>query len=329
VRHQNVALKILMENATDFSERGKVQALMEQELHAVNNTMIGHLYKSAVEKSHVDFDDIPESRGNITRYSGYSSIVQTIETLEEIAKQQGTKIMELDIIEQAISNIAAGREIFEKGFALEKEFIILQYNTLVFAVVEAVSVIISSYVDFVKRPDRTDFVILRAKDRAGYLSIQNLEKFNGAVRQGDFSKVNNSIINSGKENLIGVDDIVVPLIIVGGVLAIVPLVRELIFMFYFSRMRTSDYLEHQAALLEINKNNVESGSAPAKRKAEIVKKQSEAIRKLQRISDKVKIDRITSERNATEAIKKENKNWTIDDVQSQAGSTDSTGFQLL
>lgn len=329
MRQVNAGLKILMENAVDFDERQEIHGLMENDLNQVNNTMIGHLYQSAIDKSHVKFDDIPESRGNITRYSGYQSMMATISVLKEIGQKSGTKINELDVIEQAISNITGAREVFEKGFALDKDFIVLEYNSLVYAVVEAVSIVISSYIDYVKRPDRTDIVILKSNDRSGSLAISNLEKFNLAVKHGDFTKANQAILSTGKENFVGVAAVVTPLIVTGAILAIVPLIRELIFSFYYSRMRTADYLQHQAMLLEINKQSIESSNAPAKKKAEIIKKQNETITKLQRASDKIKIDRVTSEREATSALKSENRNWTIGDVKSQGASVDSTGFQLL
>lgn len=325
----NAGIKILMENATSLDDRQTIFALMENELSAVNNAMITNLYKSAIDKAHIDFDDIPDSRGNITRYSGYNAMMETIQILKDIAVKSNVKIPELDIVEQAISNITGAREIFEKGFALEKDFIILQYNTLVLACVESVSIIISSYVDFIKRPDKNEFTIIRSKERSGYLAVQNLDKFNAAVRQGDFSKVNNAILNSGKEGFVGVDDVIVPVIIIGAVLVLVPLIRELIFLFYYSRMRVSDYLTHQAALLEINKQNVESGNAPVKRKTEIVKKQSETIRKLQSLSEKIKIDKSSSEHSASANLKKENQNWSIHEVKAQATPDEPNGFQLL
>jgi len=330
--YTNEAIKILLENATTLSERNEITTLTEQESVKVNNAMVTNLYKSAIEKAHVDFEDIPNSAGNITRYSGYKSLMETIELLKSLAAKGGTKIPELDTVEQAISNIIAGREIFEKGFVFEKDFIILQYNTLVFAVVEAVSIIISSYVDFVKRPDRVEFVILKSKDRSGSLAIKNLEKFNAVFKSGEFSKVNNAVIQSGRENLVGsvtATTITTPILVVAGALAIVPIIRELIFLYYYSRMRLSDFLEQQAALLEINKTNVQASTLPAAKKNQVLKKQDETIKKLQQLSDKVKVNRATSEQSTVKEIKKENTKWTINEVKTQAASTDTTGFQLL
>lgn len=325
----NPAMKILMENAKTFADRNKISALMESELKAVNNTMVSNLYNSAISKAHVDFDDIPHSKGDITKYSGYKSMMEILTLVREIASKHSVKIPEVDVVTTAISNIAVYRESFEKGFRLDKEFVILQYNTLVYACIEATSVIVSSYVDFVKRPDRNEFTIIQNTRRGGHASIQNLERFNQAVKQGEFSKVLNSVINSGKEALIGVDDLVVPTIILGGVLVIVPLIRELIFSFYYSRMKISDYLKHQAMLLEINKENLESVKMSAKERNAIVKKQTQQIEKLRRLSDAIKVDSTMSDNKATIEMGKENKHWTIDEVKTQSAGSDTNGFQLL
>lgn len=94
-------------------------------------------------------------------------------------------------------------------------------------------------------------------------------------------------------------------------------------------MKISDYLAQQAMLLEINKQNVQASTVPAKQKNEIIKKQSQHIDKLRRISDSIKVDSKLSDQKASIEMKKENKNWTIDEVQSQAASVDNNGFQLL
>lgn len=325
----NEAMKVLMENATTFSARNKITSLMENEVKAVNNTMVSNFYKSAIEKAHVDFEGIPQSKGDLTHYSGYRSMVETLDLIEQISAKSDVKIKEVETIRTAISNIVTYRESFEKGFRLEKDFIILQYNTLVYACIESTSILISSYVDFVKRPDKNEFVIMKDSMHGRHTSISSLEKFNLAVRQGDFNKVLNAVISSGKDNLVGIDDIVIPTVIIGGVLALVPLIRELIFGFYYSRMKISDYLAQQAMLLEINKQNVQASTVPAKQKNEIIKKQSQHIDKLRRISDSIKVDSKLSDQKASIEMKKENKNWTIDEVQSQAASVDNNGFQLL
>lgn len=326
----NAVMQIIVENATTYAERNRIYSLMESEVSSVNNSMITNLYKSALDKAHVNFEDIPDSKGDLTKYHGYDSMVSTLGLMRDLAGRSNTKIPELEIIETAISNIIAYREQFQKGFQLDKEFIILEYNTLVYACVESTSTVIASYVDYIKRPDRVEFTIIKNPKLGGTLCIDNLSRFNQCVKQGDFAKVMSTIIGAGKESFVGVDDIIIPTIIIGGVVMLVPTIRELIFFFYYSRMRISDYLKQQSTFLEINKNNIQSnGAIPAKQKNEILKKQQESINMLNTISDKIKVNHTTSEAKTIQDIKQENKGWTLDSVQSQSASTDQTGFKLL
>lgn len=326
----NYGLKVLLENAKTFEERRNVVALTEGEISAVNNAMVTNLYKSAIEKAHIDFDDIPNSKGDVTRYSGYNSMREVITILRELSSKNNVVISELDTVETALNNIVAFRESFERGFMVEKDFVVLQYCVLVYACVESTSIIISSYVDFIKRVDREEFTLLKGKDKAGGLCIENLTRFNQAVSKGEYSKVMNNVLENGKEGFLGVDDVLVPVAIVGAVLLIVPLIRELIFAFYYSRMKVSDYLEQQALFLEINSQNVQASSTlSTKRKTEVLKKQSSYVTKLRSMSDKIKVQQKLADTEATKKIASENKSWTIDEVKTQGASIDNTGFKLL
>lgn len=325
----NPAFKILIENATSFQERGQIHALLENEVYKVNNTMISNLYKSALDKAHVDFEDIPNSKGDITKYSGFKSMIESIALLKEIFTKANIKITDLETVETAVNNIIAHRNLFEKGFSLEKEFIILQYNVLVFACVESVSTIISSFVDYVKRPDKVEFSIIKNARVSGWLCINNLEKFNLAVKKGELTKVLTTVINSGRENLTG-KDLAIPALVIGAVLAIVPLMRELIFYFYYSRMKLSDYLKQQATFLEINKSNISSStSMTLKKKNDILKKQDERIKLLRDLADKLQVNDKMREKKTINELKNENKNWTIDTVRKQSVNDDTEGYQIL
>jgi hypothetical protein len=302
---------------------------MESEVAVVNNAMVTNLYKSAIEKSHIDFEDIPESKGDLTRYKGYRSMTESLELVKSIAAKESVKIPEIEIVQTAINNIVAFRESFEKGIRLNKDFIALSYYVLVQACVESTSAIIASYVDFVKRPDRVEFTIIRGADRSGHLSITTLDKFNTTVRTGEFGKALQGVISNSQEAFVGTAAAITTAVVIGSILVIVPLIRELVFIFYYSRMRASDYLEQQAALLEINKQNIASTNLPPKEKNQILKKQTATIAKLHNLSEKIKVNRIMAEKQANTNLQSENKNWSLDDVRAQAASTDDGGFQVL
>ena len=95
-------------------------------------------------------------------------------------------------------------------------------------------------------------------------------------------------------------------------------------------MKLSDYLKLQATFLELNKNNVEANSGiPVKKRNEILKKQEKLSEKLRAMADKIKVDGVATTNTVNAEIKKENSGWKIRDVESDAASSDSNGYQLL
>ena len=321
-------LSILSEGAT-IAERREINSLTESHKLSVNNSLITKLYNAAKEKSNVDFEHIPDSKGDITKYHGYKNMIATIEVIKGLAKSSDIEIKQLGIVEDAINNLIRYRDLFEKGFALDKDFVILLYNTLVYACLESISLLVSSYVDFIKRPDKIEFTLLKLVRGPSSIALTNLEEFNLSVKKGEFSKTINYILTHGKENLLGGGELIIPALLISGVVLLVPVIREIIFYFYYSRMKISDFLKQQAALLELNKAELETNSSisPNKKK-QIIDKQQSTIKTLIKMSDAVKVDHSITDLKSSKEIKDENSSWKLKDM--LPGSTsDNSGLQLL
>lgn len=326
----NPAIDIFLENAKTFKERNSIFALTEAEEVKLSNSMVTKLYTSAINKNHVDFENIPHSKGDLSKYTGYASMVESLNLLRQIATNNNHKIPEIDIVEKAVGNIIAYRDAFEKGFKLNKEFIIMEYNVLVATCVSSVSYLIVSYVEYIKRIDKVEFSIIDSKYGTGYVGIQSLDAFNKSVANGEFSKSIHSIIKTGvNESLTAVIGVGAGIIL--GSMALVTIIRRMIFQFYYSRMKLSDYLKMQAYFLELNKNNLTANGntmSPDKKK-QVMKKQDELIKKLRMYSDKLKVDSTVTSKKAEAEIKKENSGWKFENVKSEVNSTDDTGIILI
>ena len=326
----NPITKILLENCKTFSERRDLFSLTEAETLGVNNNMVNKLFQSAVNKSHVDFGDIPKSKGDITKYSGYKSMVESLDILKNLSLKNSHKIPQIETVQKALDNIVTNRNLFERGFKLNKEYVTLQYNTLVMSCVIATSALIVSYVDYVKRVDRVEFVIINANNTPGELCIENLTKFNKSVSTGDFIKVMNGIITSGSEGFTGTGTAIASAIIMGAIFG-VTFMRDIVFYVYYSRVKIAEYLRVQALFLELNKNNINSQgyNMAADKKEKVLRNQAVLIDDLKKYADMIDVSDRMATSNMKTDIKKENSGWKLDDVKSQNASTDSTGFQLI
>jgi len=331
VTYENVVKTILLENASTFAERREILALTESEQNAINNNMIAKLYKSTVDKAYVNFDTIPESKGDITKYIGYKPMVEALSLLKNIASTSSVKISEIDTIEKAINNIIANRDSFERGFKLNKDFIIMQYNVLVCACVEATQITISSYLDYVRKVDKIEFVIINKSSNAGDIAIKNLERFNNICKNGDYSKIMNAIIKDNKNNFTGATAAYIVGGTVLGLIGAVQILRELVYLFYSYRSSISERMMVQAHLLELNKLNLEANghNIPAAKKKEIIRKQEKIINNLKAKSDKIKVEASFAEKEATKSLKKDSAAWKLDDVKPSVTTIDSDGLTLL
>ena len=330
--NKDFVTSLLLENCTTFKDRNEVHALTESQHAKVSNVVLSNLYKSIIEKGHVDFESIPVSRGRISKYDGLENMLASLQIVDEIANKTTIKVPEVKIIQDAIANIEACGDLFEKGFRYDKEFIMMTYSSLVLACVESTSGILSSYIDFMKRPDQIQFKVLDPKGKPYAKLITILDNFNNSVKSGEFRRTMAHVLETEGNNLVGMTATAAigkSLVFLGGLALIIPAIREIIFMFYYSRMRVSEYLKQQAMFVNAHRVNVEMNAAiPARKKQEILKKQEKMINDLNKISEKIRVDYAVSSNKANAEIAGANKKFTLNDTQASASSMDG-GFNLL
>ena len=329
---RNYCMDILLENATSFTEKSKLHSLTEAEQAVVNDRMVGNLYQSALKKKNINFDNIPSSKGDIQKVDGYENMVGTLNVLKGLCKKFGMVINEIDIVEDAINHIRIQKPIFEKGFKLNVDFLQTHYNALVYACIEGTSLILSSYVDYVKTVNSIEFQLRKGKGVYGNVCIDSLDKFNKSIKDGSFVRLASGLLDKGQENFLGTATKVISAArahkkhIAIAMLAanIIPITRELIYYFYESRMNASEYLQQQKEFLEMNKFKLESTNMDAQKRNKILDKQQKSIIKLQQLSDKIKVNNQLANKNAMGNIKQDNKQWNVSNV-----ANDDNGFTFI
>lgn len=317
--NHNPVVAFFMENATCYKDKKAAMALTEGDLNQVSNNLVSELYKSAINKSHIDFADIPATRGDITKYKGYVDMQQCLDIVDNIAKQSNVKIKETEVVRTALGNIVAMRDVYTKGYALNNDFIMLQYCTMSALCVEATSGIIASFVDYVKTVDNVQFKIINGSTSSAQIAIDNLNSFNASMTSGEYSKICNVVLKNGNAaGIVKESAIVITAAVMTSLVAAVVLMRNVVFRFFYLRMKLSDYLKMQAMFLEMNRANLEAKEnkmAPAKRKA-VIKKQAELADKLNKMSDKLKVESTAANVAANREIKRENSAYTLDNIKS-------------
>lgn len=301
---------------TDTETRKILVSVSEADKNQVLSSLTNKLYNDIVDKvDDIDFGTIPMSKGDITKVDNWKRVTECINTLDQIMEQyhQSTKD-NLEVIQESINYMSEKRDLFMKSFQMNLELPMVIYNTIVLSIISSVSFMISSCIEFVKSPNQDSFDVeidkMALKKTKDNVLFDNLKKFNESCRKGQLDKTINFVIKNNVKNFTGyeVGLVLSGIALIGIILNIIPILRELIFFFYYSRVRISDYFEIQADLLQVNAYNVESNQALNKEdRTRIVKKQMKFVDTFRKIANTIGIDNKSSEVKATKEIAKTSK----------------------
>ena len=318
---------IVME-ASSEEDKKYMKSMSKDDINQINGTLLQNLYKSVIDRKNIDFGDIPDSAGDIEKMKYYANTVECLNTLEELYRQHNIEEPTLVTIRTAISNMKKYRPQFQDGFRRKHDFIMLTYNSLAMSIIDATSFLIASFMDYVVSPNNAYAVGKNANNSRGRVVTSSLEKFNSMSNNNQFGDALEYMLMEQRKNFAG-ETVVVTGAIIMILLSIVPIIRELIFFYYHSRVRLSDYLNMQADFLEMNKLAVQaSEKSPTERKA-IIKKQDDVIKKLRRKADKLQINDVDT----NDVVKKEQKNedslWSLGNIEKQLSKNKLEGSSFM
>ena len=144
-----------------------------------------------------------------------------------------------------------------------------------------------------------------------------------------YAKYLDGMLTNGKDNFVGTYTVIGATAVVAVALAIIPVMRELIYQFYNVRTNISDALSQQAYFLELNKACVEANSSFSKeKKADILMKQEKARNICMRLSDKLRVTHAKSMSAGEAAIRNDSKYLTLDNIKNGDDGSASS-LQLL
>lgn len=307
----------------DHTETRKILLnLNEADQNAVLNALTSKLYDNIVNKvDDIDYGHIPQTKGDITKLENYEQLAGCIGLMEDLLKEFKQDTTSVKIVKDALENVIERKELFEKGFRYNMELPMVTYCTITLSIVSSISFLISACVEFIKTPTQEDFDVIIDKVALGKtkqnLLFRNLDKFNKACDKGQIDDCLNYVIKTGIKNLTGIEVGVVAgsLALTGLILNIIPILRELIFFFYYSRTKMADYLEIQADLLAINAYNVQNSQTMNKKERDaIAKKQLKIVDIFKKISNKLAVEVKQSENKATKEVTSDNKQYKTSDL---------------
>lgn len=286
--------------------------LDESEKINITDKMVAALYKSAMNKYNgIDFEFIPDAKGDITKLKNYNTLIQSIDTLKNIQSQFKVKLNELQIIEESIRILQAYKKEFCLCFIQDKQFGQAIFNTVTMGIIYGVDMCINATVSFITTPNsdlKNSMSIQRKYKSESNILFDNLQKINDAANSGKLKDLFDKLLN--KNNLLGG---VTASTVIGiaalsliGVAVLVIAIRELIYFFFNTRLRLSDYFKKQAKFLELNITELKSVNAPQTiaNKDEVIKKQQKKVDQLLKLADKFEMEFVKQQRDAEKELSK-------------------------
>ena len=310
---------------TDYKTNTRLYNLDEAEQNTVLLSLTNKLYQMIVAKiDDVEKGDIPKSRGDITRLPKYNQLKECAKTLTSIFEQYKEDTAPIKVIQNAIDNLEDNSDVFVQSYMAKVDFGIMIYESVTLAVIGSLSYMIACCIEYVKDPKNDGLTIVMDKTGVAkvkeHLLYENLVKFNEACRTNDIENALRPLIKNRTQNLFGVGGLVLVkglLIAVPVIIALIPLVKDLVYYFFAARQRVSVYFDIQADLLEMNANELKDNpniTTDADRKS-VIRKQLQVARTFRQIADKLAVEAKTAENKADKEIKKDNKKYRIDDVE--------------
>lgn len=311
---------ILRQN-TPYSGKRELMELLEDSRGAVHSSMLDMLYKQVNEVRKIDFAEIAKSKGNAASLSFSKEIEQAFDSLAK----SGKCVSDLSIVKDAWTNINRLTKSFSEGYKLNADLVMLTYESMVMAVLDGTSVLIT----------RTASAVVKTKEKTANVSINVLARFNTAVKKGTVTKmiqeVNKGALALSGGRSVSKEDFGVTLALgslAAAAIAIIPLVRELVFYFYFTRMKIANYLDQLKLYVQINEVEIKNNkNFDSEKKKSIIEKQNSWIEKLDKVSDFIRVQQSTGEKSAKTQIKKGNSELTLDNVKNDIASNSGFDFE--
>ena len=306
---------------TDRETRKVLVTINEADQNQVMGSLATKLYDAIVKKvTDIDFGQIPQSRGDITKIPNYLDMVECLTTIRDmmVASKQSTQTA--DTIFLAIENMKKYQKIWEKGYVLDNEMAIVFYNTIALSIVSAISLLTSATVEFVKNP-QSDVIDLELARVANHktkdnLLFKNLDKFNKACRKGDIEKIFNEVLKAQrqlKEETIVKENIAAILftgaMVLGLLSTVIPILHQLTNALYCLRQNVAEYLAGEADVIRLNAEKVQYNRAKTpEQKKKIITRQHKIADHFKKWSNKLMIKANKADVEANKKIKEENSN---------------------
>lgn len=307
-----------------------ITSFTEEEHPKAMAVLANKLYGMLVDKlEDIDFKEIEDSEGDITKFKYYTKTRESIAVLKELAIQSGSGEEDVKDIEKALTYLESNKTVFMKAFRLDIHILKYLYNTIVMAIIADIAYFTTVCVEFVKNPDHTvsmEISNVKKYKTKFYMVHESIKNFNGMVEKKQLEKVANGLMKVKSENF---TDPISTSLFIGGLLAgvvgifiiitkvLIPTIRELAYLFFSVRVSVSNYCAVQQKLLEANALRIKSNGGAK----DVAERQLKIAAFFEKLSNFFAIKVVPAEKKIDSTLKGVKPRLTKDEVN---GSDDDT-----
>ena len=283
-----------------------IMSLTEAQQGNAVMVLANKLYNMIINKiEDIDYREIERSNGDVTKFVQYKRTNECIDTLMTIASQSKEGIEEVAVIKQAMTNLEENKAIFIAGFKNNVSIIKNFYNAILMGIISDIGFMTTCCVEFIKNPDSTMKLeihnLQEFQTRFG-LVHRNLIKFNDACTKGELRKAFEPLVsNKIKHESIILGLGIGSLILLAGIIVyiIIPILRDLTYIFFSFRAHLSDWFKLQEELLEANTIRLQSLKAKNDNETKkVIESQKKWAERMRKISEMLAIKYVPAEKQA-------------------------------
>lgn len=186
--------EVVMREHMNYSDRATLRAIAEasdDNQSQILTALTSKLYDLIVAKADkIDYSTIAKSKGVISKIQNYDQLVECTELIHDIVVQYKENTASIDTVTTAIENIKKREAEFKKAFAIGSPIPTLLYNNIVLSIVNSVSFMIATCIEYVKSPSASNFEIaldtVAYRQSMNHLLFRSLQDFNKGCMSTDF-----------------------------------------------------------------------------------------------------------------------------------------------
>lgn len=180
---------------------GYVDRAMEAIATPDAGMVLDRIYQSAMVRANINFGKVPESQGDLTKFTRYRTIAENLNLLLRQMGEYG--IYEIELTKKLHDTIIKCRDDFAYGYKVDSMFLKTTYQSLVYQLCEMIDLCDCIYIDALKAGAESK--PFKPESYKELLLVQNVAKFVKMYETGEWAQTMNGIKKDARNLMITID----------------------------------------------------------------------------------------------------------------------------